>query len=110
LDGGWDRLLLVLLQGGVDLGESLLGGDFFLDGVGSLSSRFKFEGECRSDELLHLFVDGCGGFRSDGKGVWRGLSSINRIGSVTGRSWFGGIGRGRCAQSVPCKWRRSRWC
>jgi len=86
-----------------------LGGEFLLDGVSVLSSGFKLVGEGRSDELLHFLVDGCSGFGSDGKGVWRGRSSINRIGSVTGWGWFGGTGRGRCARSVPCKW-RSQWC
>jgi len=61
-----------------------LGGEFLLDGVGALSSGFKFLGEDGGDEFLHLFIDGCSGFGLDGKGVWRDRSSINHIGSVTG--------------------------
>ena len=62
-----------------------MGGEFFLDGIGVLSSGFKFLGKDRGDEFLHLLINGCSGLGSDGKGVWRGRSSINRIGSVTGR-------------------------
>ena len=62
-----------------------MGGEFLFDRVGVLSSGFKFLGEDGGDEFLHLLIDGCGGFGSDGKGVWRDRSSINRIGSVTGQ-------------------------
>ena len=62
-----------------------MGGEFLPDRVGVLSSGLELVGEGRSDKLLHFLVDGCSGFGSDGKGVWRGRSSINHIGSVTGR-------------------------
>ena len=76
---------MAVLQGGVDLDESFLGGVFLPDGVGVLSSGSEFVSEGRSDELLHFLVDGCSVFGSEGKGVCRGRSSINRIGSVTGQ-------------------------
>ena len=76
---------MVVLQDGVELGESFLGGVFLSDGVGVLSSGSELVGKGRSDEFLHFLVDGCSVFGSEGKGVCRGRSSINRIGSVTGR-------------------------
>ena len=76
---------MVVLQGGVDFGESSFRGEFLFDGIGVLSSGFEFVSKGRSDEFLHFLVDGCSVFGSEGKGVCRGRSSINRIGSVTDR-------------------------
>ena len=76
---------MAVLQDGIDLDESFLGGVFLPDGVGVLSRGSELVGKGRSDELLHFLVDGCSVLGSEGKGVCRGRSSINRIGSVTGR-------------------------
>ena len=103
---GCEQLLQVLLEGDVNLGESLLGGEFLLGDGRLFRNVLGAIGDDWLDHLLKLFEDGGAGDGSfDGRGVCRSQLSTICIGSVShrGQGTLGGIGKGRRARSVSCK-------